>query len=93
MPQKRSLPLWGFGLLCLFAAPVSALLMPPVSAPNTAQGRGEIAGRAAAQLVFVVAGIVLIVVHFVRTARKRQTKAPSRRTALDPSKTRRLSCR
>lgn len=63
----RKITLWQWGLICIVGG------MAP-GAFTTVQGppknRAEAAGRASAVLLFVVIGLVLIVVHFVRPKKK-----------------------
>ncbi len=56
-------PLWFWGVLCLLAAGVAGVLGPR---PNN---RAEMLGQATAQLLFLAAGVVLIVLHFLRRGR------------------------
>jgi len=65
--------LWQWGLLCIFggmAGGAVTMAMRPHSGIRTAEQQGEALGRAAAMLLFVVIGVVLIVVHFVRRKRR-----------------------
>ena len=66
-PLSR-VPLWQWGLLLIVAGLVANFavgeLMPQAS--GSAAARGQAAGRMAVMVLAVVAGVVLIVMHFVR---------------------------
>ena len=69
----KKLPLWFWGLACMFGGIISRLLMQAfASRPemSTAQGKAAAMGRAAAMLMFMLAGVVLIVLHFVLKRRR-----------------------
>jgi polyferredoxin len=63
--------LWQWGLTCIFGGIVANFVSPLVmSTPaNTAAARGQAFGRGLATLLAIIAGIVLIVMHFVRRNR------------------------
>ena len=79
--RLRKIPLWQWGLLCLLGAGFSGLLTTTMMGPP--KGRAEAAGRGAASLLFVVAGLVLIVLHFV-WPKKGKAKAGQRRKVKPP---------
>jgi hypothetical protein len=62
-------PLWFWGLLSMTAGVGSGLFRRPVDV-TTPEGRGEALGAGLAQLAFFIAGVVLIVMHFVRRKKK-----------------------
>jgi lipoprotein signal peptidase len=65
----KQFALWQWGLLLIFGGIISnALTMSTRSpgAPLTADQQAEALGRATAAILFIVAGVVLIIVHFVR---------------------------
>lgn len=57
-------PLWFWGAMCIMGAGFAGVI--PELAGMRARTRPEMLGRGLAQLLFVVLGIVLIVMHFVR---------------------------
>lgn len=70
--RMRKITLLQWGLFCFLGAGFSQVAS---LAQGPAPDRASAAGRAAAGLVFVVAGVVLIVLHFVRP--KRSVKPPA----------------
>ena len=71
--------LWQWGLLVIFGGIMANLLtglMPPPG--DSAAARGQAFGRGAATLIAVVAGVVLIVMHFVRHKRPAPGRKKSR---------------
>ncbi len=75
MNRKPGLPiaLWQIGLLLIVAGVAANVVMDVIgsSAPaGSAQARGEAFGRGLVTLLFGIAGVVLIVVHFVRLAQR-----------------------
>jgi hypothetical protein len=83
LDRLKQLPLWQWGLFCilggLFANVLPALTGKPADL-STPEGRGAAAGRAAAGLVFLIVGVVLIVMSFTRKAvRKGKYTRPRRR--------------
>jgi len=67
--RLKRLALWQWGLLVIFAGLMATPLMMVMQSPAgrpAAEQRAEALGRGVATLVFVVAGVVLIVLHFVR---------------------------
>ena len=72
MPKPESplsrVPLWQWGLLLIIAGLIAnfvvGALMPPAS--GSAAARGQAAGRMAVMVLAVMAGVALIVMHFVR---------------------------
>lgn len=69
LERLKQHPLWMWGLLCIFAAIFSNLAnqyMIEANHMRGAEARGAQLGGAAAALLFVVIGVVLITMHFVR---------------------------
>lgn len=69
--RLKKVPLWQWGLLLIIAGLLAnvAMGLQPV-AGDSAAARGQAFGRGIATLLFVVAGFVMIVVHFVRPKRR-----------------------
>ncbi len=74
-PSKPTNPLqvfalWQWGLLCIVAGPSASIFM-GIMGPsgNTAEARGAALGRGLAAVVFIIVGIVLILVHSLRSKR------------------------
>lgn len=65
--RLRKLPLWQWGLLCIFgglvASMISGWIMPEA---RGAAAQGQAFGRMAASALFVLIGIGLVIAHFVR---------------------------
>ena len=61
-------PLWQWGLLLIIAGLIANFVVGELlpQASGSAAARGQAVGRTAAMLIAVVAGLVLIVMHFVR---------------------------
>ena len=83
--RKFSLLQWG--LLCFAGVGVSSAAM---LALRPAASRAEAAGRATAQLLIVITGVVLIALHFFRR-RNGGPKAAARTQAADKNRPRPLS--
>lgn len=69
LDRLKTLSLWKWGLICILAGLVSNQIVPLLglsSSPRTAAGQASEAGRAAAGFVFMVAGVILIGVYFLR---------------------------
>jgi len=72
-PPANRLPLWQIGLLMLIAGPAShavSTMVWPLKPPLTAEQRGQAAGRAAAAIAIMIAGVVVLIVHFVKQRRR-----------------------
>lgn len=72
--QRKPLSLWMLGLLCIMGGLVAGVVMNMIGPPidlSTAEGKGRAFGQAAAQVIFIVVGVVMIVVHFVRGRSKK----------------------
>ena len=67
--RLRTISLLHWGLISIGASGVSGAAMRVLHPPANS---AEAAGRAAAQLLLVAVGIVLIVVHFVKRPKRRQ---------------------
>lgn len=72
---RRRLALWQLGLLMIVAALVSNVVSPLVMTAlpppsNQAEAMGRAFGRGLAVFLCVITGVVLIIVHFVRRARR-----------------------
>jgi hypothetical protein len=71
MERLKKITLWQWGLIVIFAGILSNLLMGlQASAGRSATARARAFGRAAATGLFVIVGIVLIIMHFVRRSRR-----------------------
>jgi len=68
----KRFPLWQWGLICIFSGLLVNMMMALQSPTGrlSAQERAAAMGRGVATLLFVVAGVVLIILHFVRRKRK-----------------------
>jgi polyferredoxin len=65
--RSKRIPLWQWGLLVIIAGLMANVLMSMLPAPDgAAAARGQAFGRGLATLVAIIAGVVLIVMHFVR---------------------------
>ncbi|MCC6510705.1 MAG: hypothetical protein IT423_16495 [Pirellulaceae bacterium] len=70
MERLKRTPLWQMGLVVIGAGIASNLVMGlSATSGGSAAERGQALGRGLATLVFVIAGVVLIVMHFVRRKR------------------------
>ena len=70
--NAKKLALWQLGLLLIIAGPLAYTAMTivmPLEPPLSNAERGQAFGRGLASLLAVVAGIVMIVIHFVRRKR------------------------
>lgn len=70
--NSNRLALWQIGLLLVIAGPLANIFLSmvwPLEPPLTNEQRGQALGRGLAALVSVIAGIVMIVLHFVRRSR------------------------
>lgn len=70
LQRLKSTPLWQWGMICIVSGIASNLLNFTSGSANSAEQRGAMVGRGVASLLFILAGVVLIVVHFVRAKRK-----------------------
>ncbi|NQV28109.1 MAG: hypothetical protein HQ518_27470 [Rhodopirellula sp.] len=64
---------WQLGLLLILAGPLANSVLTtfePLVPPLTNAQRGQAFGRGLASVVFVVAGVVLVVRHFVQRKRE-----------------------
>ena len=72
--RLKRLPLWLWGLLCIvggtLANSVAIITGHAPKPPLTDAQRGEAFGRGLATFVFVIVGVVLIILHFVRRKRR-----------------------
>jgi len=67
MERLKNVALWQWGLLLIFAGVFANMAMGLQASPGgSAAARAEALGRAIGTLLFVIAGIVLIVIHFFR---------------------------
>lgn len=75
MDRLRKIPKWQWGMIFIFAG-MASNLMPYIrpTPANTAEARGAALGAAAASLVFIIAGIVMIMLHFVGGTRPEPKK-------------------
>ncbi len=72
MDRLKKVALWQWGLIVILAGLLSNVLMGSLgpSGGSTAEQQGAMWGRICASVFFVLVGIVLIVMHFVRNLRK-----------------------
>lgn len=76
--RLRKFTLAHWGLFCILAAVASGFVSKQIPAKNQA----ELAGRSAGVFLFVIVGVVLIIVHFVRRGLSgKAKKTVSRKTA------------
>ena len=69
--RLKKVTLWQWGLIVICAGVAANLFAGLQASPGgSAAARGEAFGRGAATLVFVIAGVVLIVLHFVCRQRR-----------------------
>ena len=67
MERLKKLALWQWGLILIGAGVVANVAMGLQASPgDSAAARGQAVGRGIGTLLFVLAGVVLIVIHFVR---------------------------
>jgi hypothetical protein len=79
MDRLRNIPKWQWGMIFIMAGIGANLVMQLRPTPaNTAEARGAALGAAAASLVFIIAGIVMIILHFVRDKRPESKKRKRR---------------
>jgi hypothetical protein len=70
MDRLKKIALWQWGLIVMMAGLMSNLVMRlQASGGNSATDRAAAMGRSAATLLFLLVGVVLIVLHFVRRKR------------------------
>ena len=71
MERLKNVALWQWGLLLISASVFANVAMGLQASPGgSAAARGEAFGRGVSTLLFVIAGVVLIVIHFVRRKRR-----------------------
>ena len=69
MERLKAMPLWLWGLICIMGgvfANISNQFMIEANNMRGAAARGAQFGGAAAALLFIAIGVVLIIMHFVR---------------------------
>jgi hypothetical protein len=71
MDRLRNLSWLQWGLITIFGGLMSGVIGNLQGAPSS---RAEAAGRGAASLLFIVIGVVLIIVHFVRPKAKKDQR-------------------
>ena len=79
MSQKRSsssnskqFALWQIGLLLIIVGPLAYTLLEivwPLKPPLTNEQQGQAVGRGLASILAIIAGVVMVVLHFVRRKR------------------------
>jgi hypothetical protein len=76
---RPHIPLWQWGLLVIIAGLVANMFMGLMPAPSggSAAARGQAFGRGVATVLAIIAGLVLIIMHFVR----RKPGMPQRKNA------------
>ncbi len=71
MDRLKKVALWQWGLIVIVAGIAANVVMSLQATPgNSAEARGQAVGRAAAAALFVIIGVVLIILHFVRRKRR-----------------------
>jgi hypothetical protein len=73
LARMKKLPLWQWGVICLFAAAFSSMspvLMAQGGKLSRAQERAAQMGAACAGALIALVGIVLIILHFVKRRRE-----------------------
>ncbi len=72
LDRLKKIALWQWGLIVIFAGIFSSMLSGTIAPTggSSAAERGALVGRALAFLTFVLVGVVLIALHFVRRMRK-----------------------
>jgi hypothetical protein len=79
MERLRNISKLQLGAMCIFGGIAANIIMPMIMrmgpAPaNSAAARGQAFGAAAAALLFIITGIVLIILHFVGRKRPEPRK-------------------
>jgi len=71
--RLKQIPLWQWGMFLIMAGVAANLVMGLMPAPpaGSDEARGQAFGRIAATLLFVIAGVVLIILFFVRGGPKK----------------------
>ena len=75
-------PLWQWGLYCIIGGVGANFVlstMQPLKGITTAAERGFAFGRGLATFLFVIAGVILIVLHFIKRRPGSRTKTPKRK--------------
>lgn len=71
LDRFKQVPLWQWGLIAIVAGIAANVVMglkpPPL---DSAAARGQAFGQGIATLLFVIVGVVLIVLHFIRRNRR-----------------------
>ena len=67
----KKIQLWQWGMIFIIAGVAANVVMGLQPAPgDSAAARGQAFGRGLATAIFVLAGLVMIVMHFVRAKRR-----------------------
>ena len=70
---SNQLALWQMGLLLMVAGPLAYIFLDivwPLTPPLTNEQRGQAFGRGLVSVLSVIAGVVMVVLHFVRRKRR-----------------------
>ena len=71
MDRLKKVALWQWGVIVICAGVAANVFGSLRASPGgSAAARGEALGRGVATLLFVIAGVVLIILHFVRRSRR-----------------------
>lgn len=71
MERLKNVALWQWGLLLIFAGVFANIASGLHASPGgSAAARAEALGRGLGTLLFVIAGVVMIVMHFIRPKRR-----------------------
>ena len=71
--RLKGVALWQWGLFCITGGVVANVVVMAQQSPTgplTAEQRGQAFGRGLATLLFIITGVVLIILHFVRRKRR-----------------------
>ena len=79
MKERKKPPLWFYGLLCILGGCVGWFVVAPSEpGPLTEFQRGQVEGRETAVVLFVLAGVVLVVISVVKRFRSGGDKGRTR---------------
>lgn|GEM_PF-2151235 len=74
LERMKKLPLGTWGMICIFGGLIANLIgmksIETQSLPRSQERAAQI-GNAAATILFIIVGVVLIIMHFIRKRRKK----------------------